>query len=87
MASRLPVVLFHPLPGHGRINARTLEAAGVAAYARTDRDLVAAVRLLSRSATSSQPSGPARDGDGAAETSDPVAAILALAEIASGPAR
>jgi processive 1,2-diacylglycerol beta-glucosyltransferase len=46
LASGLPVVLFRPLPGHGRINAETLDAAGVAPYARTDHELISLVRVL-----------------------------------------
>jgi UDP-N-acetylglucosamine:LPS N-acetylglucosamine transferase len=44
LACGTPVVLFRPIPGHGRLNAQTLAAAGLAAYARTDDQLLAAVR-------------------------------------------
>lgn len=39
----LPVVLFHTLPGHGRLNAETLSRAGLATYATTERALVEGV--------------------------------------------
>jgi processive 1,2-diacylglycerol beta-glucosyltransferase len=39
----VPVVLFRPLPGHGRLNAEALSAAGIATYARGDRALLDAV--------------------------------------------
>lgn len=41
LVSGLPVVIFRPLPGHGRLNARTLEDAGLARYARDDVALLA----------------------------------------------
>jgi UDP-N-acetylglucosamine:LPS N-acetylglucosamine transferase len=46
LASGLPVVLFRPLPGHGRLSAETLDVAGVAPYARTDHELISLVRVL-----------------------------------------
>jgi UDP-N-acetylglucosamine:LPS N-acetylglucosamine transferase len=49
LVSGLPVVVFRPLPGHGRFNARALEAAGCASYARTDGELIPLVEQLSRS--------------------------------------
>jgi UDP-N-acetylglucosamine:LPS N-acetylglucosamine transferase len=49
LAAGLPVVLFDPLPGHGRPGARALEDAGLAAWARRDGDLLALVDRLSSS--------------------------------------
>lgn len=43
LACGTPVVLFHPLPGHGRLNAATLDAAGLVRRARRAQDLVATV--------------------------------------------
>jgi processive 1,2-diacylglycerol beta-glucosyltransferase len=44
LACGLPVILFRPLPGHGRLNAEALEAAGEAAYARCEAELISIVR-------------------------------------------
>ena len=46
LASGLPVVVFRPLPGHGRFNAAYLDAAGLASWARTDAGLGSAVHRL-----------------------------------------
>ncbi|MGI8680242.1 MAG: MGDG synthase family glycosyltransferase [Jatrophihabitans sp.] len=43
LACGTPVVLFHPLPGHGRFNAATLAEAGLVRAARTRAELRAAV--------------------------------------------
>jgi UDP-N-acetylglucosamine:LPS N-acetylglucosamine transferase len=43
LARGLPVVVFRPLPGHGRFNARALQATGCAAWARSAGELVALV--------------------------------------------
>jgi processive 1,2-diacylglycerol beta-glucosyltransferase len=48
LVSGLPVIVFHPLPGHGRINARSLESSGCAIYAHTEEELVAAIHRLGR---------------------------------------
>jgi len=40
----LPVVLYRPIPGHGTINARAMERAGVALWARSARELEVIVR-------------------------------------------
>ncbi len=71
LCSGLPVVLVRPLPGHGRLNARALEQEGLAAYARTDEELTALVRALSRRS----PDAP-RSVE-AAFDGDPVAPLLA----------
>jgi UDP-N-acetylglucosamine:LPS N-acetylglucosamine transferase len=47
-AAGLPVVIHRPLPGHGRLNARALESAGRAAYARSDDDLITLIDRLGR---------------------------------------
>ncbi|HLG92315.1 MAG TPA: glycosyltransferase, partial [Acidimicrobiales bacterium] len=47
-AAGLPVVSYRPIPGHGRQNALEMEAAGVAAYARSPEQLGPA---LERAAT------------------------------------
>ena len=39
----LPVVTYLPIPGHGRENGRQMEQAGVAAYARSDDELLPAL--------------------------------------------
>jgi len=46
LAAGLPVVLFDPLPGHGRPGAQALEDAGLAAWARRDGDLLPLVDRL-----------------------------------------
>lgn len=46
LVSGLPVIIFRPLPGHGRLNARTLEDAGLARYAADDVALLAALDEL-----------------------------------------
>jgi UDP-N-acetylglucosamine:LPS N-acetylglucosamine transferase len=43
LASGTPVVLYRPLPGHGRLNAEALAASGLATYARTAADLRTAI--------------------------------------------
>jgi UDP-N-acetylglucosamine:LPS N-acetylglucosamine transferase len=44
LACGTPVVIFRPLPGHGRLNARALAATGTATFARTPDQLLAAIR-------------------------------------------
>jgi UDP-N-acetylglucosamine:LPS N-acetylglucosamine transferase len=44
LACRTPVVMFDPLPGHGRLNAATLSAAGLVELAKTPRELGQAVQ-------------------------------------------
>jgi UDP-N-acetylglucosamine:LPS N-acetylglucosamine transferase len=48
LASRTPVLLFRPLPGHGRFNAATLDAAGLARWVQRDDELVPAVAEAAR---------------------------------------
>ncbi|HEV2310682.1 MAG TPA: glycosyltransferase, partial [Acidimicrobiia bacterium] len=43
----VPVVTFHPIAGHGKENARTMATAGVNRYARTQGELVSALRAAS----------------------------------------
>ncbi len=43
LASGTPVVLYRPLPGHGRINAEAMAAAGFATYARNPDELASAI--------------------------------------------
>jgi UDP-N-acetylglucosamine:LPS N-acetylglucosamine transferase len=43
LASSTPVLLFRPLAGHGRFNAATLDAAGLARWVQRDDELVPAV--------------------------------------------
>jgi UDP-N-acetylglucosamine:LPS N-acetylglucosamine transferase len=47
-AAGLPVVLYEPLPGHGRLGAEALASAGVASFAQDPQRLLADVRRLSR---------------------------------------
>jgi UDP-N-acetylglucosamine:LPS N-acetylglucosamine transferase len=44
LAARKPVVLFDPLPGHGRLNAAALVEADLVTLARTPEQLQDAVR-------------------------------------------
>lgn len=46
LVSGLPVVVFRPLPGHGRFNARSLHASRLAVWAQRDEDLGPAIRTL-----------------------------------------
>jgi UDP-N-acetylglucosamine:LPS N-acetylglucosamine transferase len=48
LASRTPVLLFRPLPGHGRFNAATLAAAGLARWVQRDDELLPAVAEAAR---------------------------------------
>lgn len=64
-----PVVIFRPLPGHGRANALALERTGTARYARSRAELTALLR------TPALPPTPVGSDDGA----DSVAVILQLA--------
>lgn len=76
LASGLPVVSFRPLPGHGRLNAEALEAAGLAGYARSDEQLISLIGCAHR-----------RFGDAytpALQHDDPVEAILRLAGPTAG---
>lgn len=43
LACGVPVVIFRPLPGHGRINAMALERSGLARYVRAPGDLLPAL--------------------------------------------
>ena len=45
-ASRLPVVTFRPIPGHGRDNARTMASYGVSRYAHDPGGLLVTLREL-----------------------------------------
>jgi UDP-N-acetylglucosamine:LPS N-acetylglucosamine transferase len=45
-ASRVPVLIHDPIPGHGRHNARYMEECGLVMYPRSSRDLVSALRRL-----------------------------------------
>jgi UDP-N-acetylglucosamine:LPS N-acetylglucosamine transferase len=48
LASRTPVLLFRPLAGHGRFNAATLDAAGLARWVQRDDELLPAVAEAAR---------------------------------------
>jgi hypothetical protein len=60
-------MLYRPLPGHGRINARALESAGRAAYARSAHDLIELISGLEGrrddSGKRSPPAQPLCSGD------------------------
>ena len=45
-ASRVPVLIHDPIPGHGRHNASYMEACGLVTYPRAGADLVTALRRL-----------------------------------------
>jgi processive 1,2-diacylglycerol beta-glucosyltransferase len=75
LAIGLPVVLFHPLPGHGRPGARALEDAGLAAWARRDGDLPP---LVARLCSSSPERAAQLSRATALFGDDPVDAILDL---------
>jgi processive 1,2-diacylglycerol beta-glucosyltransferase len=44
LVAGLPAVTYRPIPGHGRANARVLDAAGLAPWARTPAELAAHLR-------------------------------------------
>ncbi len=44
VAARLPIVLYRPVAGHGRMNAWAMERAGVAYWARSAQELTALLR-------------------------------------------
>ncbi len=44
VAARLPIVLYRPVAGHGRLNAWAMERAGVAYWARSAQELTAVLR-------------------------------------------
>jgi UDP-N-acetylglucosamine:LPS N-acetylglucosamine transferase len=48
LACHTPVLLYRPLPGHGKINARTLERAGIARWARGPGQLAQLIAEPSR---------------------------------------
>jgi UDP-N-acetylglucosamine:LPS N-acetylglucosamine transferase len=50
-AAGLPVVLHEPLPGHGRLGAEALAAAGVAPWAKDANELLVQVDRLARPGT------------------------------------
>lgn len=68
LACGTSVVLFRPLPGHGRLNAAVLEEAGLVVWARSAAEMVSAVR---------HPRPPARTAT--CEAADPVDEVLAVA--------
>lgn len=78
LASDLPVVLFNPLPGHGRLNALALESSGCATYARTESELIAGIDRLGRR-------GGRRPGTASSllSTADAVDEVLALCDTAA----
>lgn len=49
MAVGTPVIVFHPIPGHGRDCAKALQAAGVVVYPKTPAQLLSAVSELTES--------------------------------------
>ncbi len=55
LALGVPVLLFRPIPGHGSLNARVMARAGVARWARSDREL----RALLGAAARRDPADPA----------------------------
>jgi len=61
-AVRRPVITFRPLPGHGRHNAEIMSAAGVVTYARSDDELVQAVRSVTSSSGAGGPDDIFRGG-------------------------
>jgi UDP-N-acetylglucosamine:LPS N-acetylglucosamine transferase len=48
MRAKLPLVSFHPIPGHGRNSAAAMTAAGVSRWARSQSDLLGQVEQLGR---------------------------------------
>lgn len=46
LVSGLPVVVYRPLPGHGRFNAASLAASGLARWARSDAELATELHRL-----------------------------------------
>jgi UDP-N-acetylglucosamine:LPS N-acetylglucosamine transferase len=59
LACGTPVVVFRPLPGHGRLNAQALADAGLATFARRPDELLPAVRRPVAAALPAQGRDPA----------------------------
>ena len=82
MASGLPLVSFHPIPGHGRNSASAMSAAGVTYVARDGADLVDSLVRLGRP-------GPAREAQLAAAarlfSGDAAEAVSDLAVVGAWP--
>lgn len=76
LACRLPVVVVNPLPGHGRLNAEALAAAGEVAYARSEDELIACVRESCRDAAAPPPAGDGRFRAEHPDADDAATAIL-----------
>jgi UDP-N-acetylglucosamine:LPS N-acetylglucosamine transferase len=55
LVSGLPAVTYRPIPGHGRANARVLDAAGLAPLARTPQELATALQAALRRSRAPQP--------------------------------
>ncbi len=72
LACGTPVVIFRPLPGHGKVNAGALEQAHLARWVRTPAELVPAVRELAAAPPEPPVRSPFSGGDA-------VAQILAVA--------
>jgi UDP-N-acetylglucosamine:LPS N-acetylglucosamine transferase len=79
-AAGLPVILYRPLPGHGRFNARALESAGRAAYARSERNLIALISGLRRRGDVCDRTPPAP----LLSSGDVITAVLGMCESRSG---
>lgn len=78
MAIDLPILIYRPLPGHGRLNARLMAAAGTASVVRRPRQLL---ELLGACAAGERTLVAPRREAGC----DPVAAILATRAVRSAP--
>jgi len=80
MSACLPLVSFHPIPGHGRKSASVMASAGVSNYAHSGAELVDYVKLLGRP-------GPTREAQlGTAAKLFSVDAARAVARVGiSGP--
>lgn len=79
METGLPILFFEPISGHGELNARIMEQAGVARWVRTQDGLAALLRSLARGDASL----PTPDG----ERATPKASVIldALIGTASRP--
>jgi UDP-N-acetylglucosamine:LPS N-acetylglucosamine transferase len=91
LVAGLPTVTYRPMPGHGRANARVLDAAGLAPWARTPEQLAGSLHAavgrarpipaladptgLVLSAAGAAPGGPA--------SGDPVSALQVLSRRAA----
>jgi UDP-N-acetylglucosamine:LPS N-acetylglucosamine transferase len=76
ISAGIPVLTYRSIPGHGEANAAALEAAGLAPWIRSERDLDAALDTALRYRSPGLPDAP-----------QPESVIAGLAAVAGGSRR